>query len=251
MTQKTTHIITSSLIGVTAYMCVDIIHEVIGHSSAALIADSTITLLTSVYFKSNPANLIIGLCGPLSNLLFGVLFFVILKYKSIRSSLVSLLVTTMMAYNLFWFSGTIVQSSFSKTGDWTYAVAQLNIGAFEKPLLLSMGLIAYVIAIKLVANRFSNLRFRLLELSIKQHLYYAYFFGVLAAVMAGLLFAPNRIAASKEGFLEMMASLPILFIKHSSSETVPQHSVRSPWLFCISVCVAYFLFCFTLGKGIY
>ncbi|HYX07023.1 MAG TPA: hypothetical protein VE912_09860 [Bacteroidales bacterium] len=61
MNEKTNSIITSDLIGITACIITDIIHEVIGHSIAALIAGYDIALLTSVYFKSNPANFIISL----------------------------------------------------------------------------------------------------------------------------------------------------------------------------------------------
>ncbi|MCB0541417.1 MAG: hypothetical protein KDE33_28175, partial [Bacteroidetes bacterium] len=60
----------SASVGIASYMGADIVHEVIGHGGAALLAGFDITLLTSVYFKSNPVNILISICGPLSNLLF-------------------------------------------------------------------------------------------------------------------------------------------------------------------------------------
>ncbi|MCB0747130.1 MAG: hypothetical protein KDC90_06645 [Ignavibacteriae bacterium] len=250
MNEKANSIITSSLIGILAYVCTDIIHEVIGHSSAALIAGYDITLLSSVYFKSNPINFIIGLCGPLSNLFFGILLFVILKNKTFKSSLNKLFLTALLAYNLFWFSGTIIESSY-KTGDWTYAIAQLNIGALTKPLLIIVGIISYLLSIKLVANRFSDLKFKFSKITLRQSTYFAYFFGVLAAIVAGLFFAPDRIAASKEGLMEMVASLPILFINKKDSEDNKQLTDKTNWIFYFAVLVTYILFCLTLGKGIY
>ena len=251
MNKKTNSIITSASIGITAYMFTDIIHEVIGHSSAALIAGYDITLLTSVYFKSNPINFIIGLCGPLSNLFFGILLFVILKSKTFKSSLTNLFLTTLFAYNLFWFSGTILESSYNKTGDWTYAVAQLNIGTLTKPLLIIVGIIAYLLSIKLVANRFSSLKFRFSKITLRQSTYYAYFFGILAAIVAGLFFAPDRIAASKEGLMEMVASLPILFMNRKENENNKQVSDNTNWIIYFAVFITYILFCLILGKGIY
>lgn len=252
MNEKINSIITSSLVGITAYMCTDIIHEVIGHSSAALIFGYDITLLTSVYFRSNPINFIIGLCGPLANLFFGLLLFAFLKYKTIKSSLFKILLTTIMAYNLFWFSGTIIQSSFSKTGDWTFAIAQLNIATFAKPLMIILGIVAYYLSIKLVANRLFNLNFTFSEISLKQSIFYTYFFGVFAAMLAGLFYDSDRILASKEGLLEMIASLPILFIANRINQGTKQLiKIKTNWTFNISVCVAYILFCFTFGKGIY
>jgi len=252
MGEKTNSIIISASIGIVAYMFTDIIHEVIGHSSAALIAGYDITLLTSVYFRSNPTNFIIGLCGPISNLIFGLLLFTFLKYKAIKSPLTKLLLTTIMAYNLFWFSGTIIQSSFSKIGDWTFAIARLNIGTFEKPLLIVFGIIAYLLSIKLVANRLYDLKFNFSGITLKQSTFYAYFLGALAAIVAGLFYAPDRIIASKEGLLEMIASLPILFIvKRINGEAEQTITAETYWIFYVSVCVAYILFCLTLGKGIY
>jgi hypothetical protein len=251
MNKKTNSIIVSASIGITAYMFTDIIHEVIGHSIAALFVGSKIILLTSAFFKSNPGSIITDLGGPFSNLLFGLFFFAFLKFKSTRSFLSSLLLTTTMAYNFFWFSGTILQSSYSKTGDWVYAVAQLEIGTFAKPLLIIIGIIAYLLSFKLVVNRFSNLKFRFSEITLRQSTYYAYFFGILGAMVAGLFFASNEIAASREGIMEMVASFPILFINRIENENKIQTTLKINWIFYFFVCVAYILFCLTLGKGIY
>lgn len=251
MNEKTNSIVLSASIGIVAYMLTDILHEVIGHSSAALIAGSDITLLTSVYFKSDPIDSLIDLCGPISNLFFGILLFVILKYKTFRSSLINLFLTTLFAYNLFWFSGTIIESGYSKTGDWTYFIAQLNIGSLSKPLLIVVGVIAYLVSVKLVANRLSELKFRFSKITLRQSTFYAYFFGILAAIVAGLFFVPDRIAASKEGFMEMVASFPILFMNRKKNENNKLVMVKNYWIFYFTVLVTYVLFCVTLGKGIY
>jgi len=248
---KTNEITFSALIGIVAYMFTDIIHEVIGHSSAALIAGYDITLLTSVYFKSDPINFMIGLGGPISNLVFGLLIFFILMFKSIKSYPTALFLATVMAYNLFWFSGELLGAGFWDVKDWTYAVAQLDIGVFARPLLIIMGVLAYSVSIKLVVNRFSNLKFRFSEITLRQSAHYAFLFGALAAIIAGLFFAPDRLSASKEGLLEMVSSLPILFIIRSKYEKAIQITVKTNWDFYISVCIVYILFCVTFGKGIY
>lgn len=240
------------LIGITAYWCTDIIHEVIGHSSAALLAGYHITLLTSVYFKSEPINFVIGLSGPMANLIFGLVLFMFLKYKHIASPLTRYLICTVMAYNFFWFSGTILASAFSQTGDWTYAFARLNTGALDKPLLVFSGILAYIFSIRFVANQLLILKFDFSGLNLKQSVYYAYFLAILAAVTAGLLYAPDRIAASKEGLLEMMASVPVLFIVRKINYDPEQGiKVNSNRLFYLAACIAFILFCMTLGKGIY
>ncbi|MEZ5428468.1 MAG: hypothetical protein R2747_19515 [Pyrinomonadaceae bacterium] len=249
MNEKGNEVITSALIGISAYMCADISHEVIGHGGAALISGHHIDLLTSVFFKSSPGGILTDLAGPLSNLFFGLLIFTILKFRPNRSFLPSLWLTTMMAYNFFWFSGTILQSGFSKTGDWTYTVSQLNIGASAKLLLIVSGTIAYLISFKFVAGRFSDLKSGFSKITLKQTTCYAYLFGTIAATTAGLFYSPDRISASKEGLLEMLASLPILFVGVKDSDK--RITVETDWIFYFSIFISYILFCLTLGKGIY
>lgn len=249
MNEKTNNIITSAMVGIIAYICADIIHEVLGHGSVALFQGNQISLLTSAFFKSTPGSILTDLGGPLSNLIFGFLLFTILKYRQNMLFLTSLLLATIMSYNFFWFSGTILQSGFSKAGDWTFTVALLNIGILSQPFLIIIGIIAYIVSIKLVANRFSNLRFS--KITLKQSTYYAYLFGTLAAIVAGLFFAPDRISSSKEGLLEMIASLPVLFMNKRENEKAKLITVKTNWIFYLTVCAAYILFCLSLGKGIY
>lgn len=251
MNEKANNIISSGLIGVCAYMCADIAHEVIGHAFVALIIGNTITLLTSVFFKSSPGSIIVDLGGPLSNLFFGLLIFVFLKYRPNKTFFPSFLLTMIMAYNLFWFSGTLIQSGFSKAGDWTFAVDQLNIEALNKPFLIISGIIFYCIVTKLVVNVFSNLRFRFPEISLKQSTHYAYIFGILASILAALFFASNWITASREGVLEMLASLPILFVNKKENPNEKQMTFATNLTFYFSVLALYILFCLTLGRGIY
>ena len=251
MNEKFTSIIVSAFIGVLAYICTDVLHEVVGHGSAALVSGSTITLLTSVYFRSVPASFIIGLSGPFSNLLWGLLLFVVLAYRPPKSLLIVLSLTTVMAYNLFWFSGTILQSAFAKIGDWTYAMAQLNPGVWGKPLLFILGVSVYWASIKMVANRFSDIPSRFTKITLRQSVTYAFLFGALSAAIAGLFYAPDRWTASKEGLLEMVASLPILFLNRDQNEWVTDKPMKAGWIFYLVVSIAYLLFCFFLGRGIY
>ncbi|MCB1025564.1 MAG: hypothetical protein KDB79_14300 [Acidobacteria bacterium] len=249
MNEKKIGIITSALIGISAYMCADISHEVIGHGGAAVISGNHIDLLTSVFFKSSPGGIMTDLAGPLSNLFFGLLIYSILKFRSKNSFPLSLWLITVMAYNFFWFSGTVLQSGFSQTGDWTYTISQLNIGALAKPLLIISGIIAYLISFKFVADRFSALRFGLPEISLKQSIFYSYLFAIIAAIIAGLFYAPDRTSAAKEGLLEMLASLPILLVGKNESDR--RITIETDWIFYFSIFVSYILFCLTLGIGIY
>lgn len=241
-------IITMSCIGVAAYVLADLFHEVVGHGGTCLLAGHQIDLITSVYFKSSPGSFLTDLGGPLSNLFFGFLVFFFLERRNNISVVFALLLVNTMCYNLFWFSGTILQSVFSKTGDWKYAVNELNIGVFERPVLLITGMTAYFLSIKLTRRHLKGISLNFIPL--KQSLFYSYFAGVIAAVIAGLFFKYDRIHAALEGLLEMIASLPIIFIFTKEKTKIDNYEFKPSLVFNVTILILFITFCLSLGRGL-
>ena len=132
--------------GIFSYMIADIIHEVIGHGGTCLVIGNRISLLTSVYFKSSPGNIIVDIGGPIANLIFGGLAFILLK----KTTLPKLLLLNVTAYNLFWFSGTILHSAVSNTGDWTFAINEISSRLPSKLILIVAGVLFYALFIRLL-----------------------------------------------------------------------------------------------------
>lgn len=231
-------------------MCVDILHEVVGHGGTCLLLGQNITLLTSVYFRSTPGSFITDLGGPLSNLFFGFMMFFILKQKNDLSILFTFFLMTVMFYNFFWFSGTVLQSSFSKNGDWTYALSKLNIGIYTKPVLVIAGIAAYYFAIKIIRTVLIKFTNQFPDFPLRQGVHYSYFAAALAAIIAGLFFAPERVAAAGEGLLEMIGSLPILFILPPNAQKNLSYIFRTNFTLLVIVFISFIVFCLILGKGI-
>jgi hypothetical protein len=250
MNLKIKNIITFCLIGIAAYMLTDIIHEVIGHSGTCLVIGQKIKLLTSVYFKSKPGSVLTDLGGPVSNLLFGFLIFYFLKHDKNISITFRLLLTLAMFYNFYWFSGTILQSGFSRIGDFTYPVEELNVGMFGKFILLIGGFASYYFTIRLNRTQFNKINLSIPEFPLRKFVYYSYVAAAVSAIIAGLFFSSNRIMAAYEGLLEMIASLPIIFISSKDKIKIEVYSFKSmPNIFNFIVTVLFILFCFTLGRG--
>jgi hypothetical protein len=250
MNPKSKWIITMSFIGVAAYMFADIIHEVVGHGGTSLILGIKITLMTSVYFRSNPGNFIASIGGPMSNLFFALLIFVILTQKKNLSLLSRLLLLITMSYNLFWFSGTILDSGFNRMGDWSYAIKKLNIGAFGMPVLVIAGMMAYYFSIKLIRVQLIQFNMHYPGFPLKQSIYYSYFAATLTAIIAGLLFMPDRIHSAFEGLLEMTGSVLILFIMRKEKTEINNYKLKSNLIFNIAIFILFIAFCLTLGRGI-
>lgn len=251
MKPKAKDILTFSLTGVAAYMLADIFHEVIGHSGGCLLIGQHIDLVTSAFFRSSPGNYITDLSGPIVNLILGLLIFIFLRREKNISPVYRFLLLLTMAYILFWFSGTILHSSLSKRGDWTYFISQMNIGSFGKPLLVIAGIAAYHFSIRLVSKQIQLFTSMFSEFPLKRAIHYSYIAAAVAGIIAGLFFAPDRINAAKEGLLEMIASIPILFIKIDKQPETSDYKLGTNATLNLIICIVFVLFCFTLGHGIF
>lgn len=234
-------------VGILSYIVADIIHEVIGHGGTCLIIGNKIGLLTSVYFKSSPGNILVDIGGPTANLVFGGLTFYILT----KITFAKLFIFQVTAYNLFWFSGTILYSAISKTGDWTFAVKEIVSEPYGKILLIISGILFYIIIIRIL-NSYLRLRNNeeQIEPLTKKNILYSFIFASIAAFVAGLFYQPERLHSALEGLLEMAASLPILFLKISNNPFDENYKFRLNHFFGLTVFIVYLVFCLTLGKGI-
>ncbi len=250
MIEKIKEIIPYSLIGVAAYMAADVMHEVFGHAGTCLIIGQKIRLLTSVYFRSQPGSVITDLGGPISNLFLGLLIFYFLKRKKNFSILSRLLLFLTMLYSFYWFSGTIIESSFSGSGDWTYLIKQLDLGGLGKIILMITGITAYYFSIRLNYRQFHEIRLIFPEFPLKQFIYSSYIAAALAAIIAGLFFTPDRIIAAREGLLEMIASISIIFVGSKDKLRIETYNFKARLKsFNFIVIILFILFCFTLGRG--
>jgi len=237
-------------VGVAAYIIADIFHEVIGHGGTCLIIGNKIDLITSVYFKSNPGSFLTDIGGPISNLLLGLLIHAFLKKRKSLTLISALFLLNIMAYNLCWFSGTILQSGLSKTGDWTYAIKELRIGTLGKPVLVISGALAYLLSIKIIRLHVNRIGHTFAGFPLKQSVVYSYFAAAIAAIIAGLFFKYDRTHAALEGFLEILGSLPFLFTVPGIQTKVYNYKLSASSIIPISVFILFIAFCFTLGRGI-
>ncbi len=247
MIKRNYTLFTLATTGILSYILATIIHEVIGHAGTCLLFGNKITLLTSTYFRSTTGNIIVDIGGPIANLIFGGLAFVLLK----ETKLPKLLVLQLIAYNLFWFSGTLLHSAASNAGDWTFAIEEISSGFFGKIILIVTGLLFYILFIRILNFYLSDTsKINQNDSISKQDILYSFLFAALAAFTAGLFFKKAPLHSAFECLLEMAASLPILLLRFNSKTKLTNHKYRNNNFFNFSVCILFIIFCFILGKGI-
>ena len=122
---------------------------------------------------------------------------------------------------------------------------------FGKLLLIISGILSYILVIRYLNTYLdATLKKNQGEPLAKQDIFVSFLFASMAALLAGLLFKPDRLHAAMEGLLEMAASLPILFLKFRENSFAENHNFRRLRFFGFTVCVLYIFFCLALGQGI-
>ena len=155
-----------------------------------------------------------------------------------------------MAYNLFWFSGTIIDSAIRQSGDWAYLTFSVHLGQWSKPVLLVSGMLFYFIFIRLSRQKLKEMQEKLPGFTVKPVINYAYLFAVLVAILAGLFYSIDSLSAAREGMLEMLASLPVLIIGINSKFSTNSKELEINKGYYI-LTIIFLAFCFSLGRGIY
>ena len=64
-------LLTLAAVGVVAHVCADVSHEVLGHGVVCLLTGGKMTLLTSVFFRTEPLSRLVAAAGPCANLITG------------------------------------------------------------------------------------------------------------------------------------------------------------------------------------
>jgi hypothetical protein len=257
------HSATLIAIGTIAYVVADVSHEALGHGGACLIGGGKITLLTSVYFRSEAHSFVTDAFGPLANLLAGLTFSIFLGKDHCFSVYTFLLLLFCMAFNLFWFSWQCLYAGVTNKGDFAfYMNGNLELLAW-RIFLVAFGFLSYGLSLRLLAgaakspssplkNANSNLRMRRLFLI-------PYLSAGIAALIAVSFYSPYKLETFKEAFVFPMF-LPILFIPRlvrtskGTAEPVTFGTDELPSTnqqlnFIIWGAIIFLVFCALMGRG--
>jgi hypothetical protein len=216
MTRAADDRLTLAAIAVIAMAVTTAAHEAVGHGAACLANGGTITRLTSVYFQCSAHATWVAGGGPLGNVVAAVLAWAALGLLSATAARLRMFFLLVMAFSAYWFAGYLLYSAIKNDGDLYFVAADL-IGRPDAAARVVGGLIAiglYVLSTVLVvrqARRFTaeddpGRAVRLTRI--------AWFAATLSACLATFAYAPDRLEATHQAFLEIgAASLPLLFLR--------------------------------------
>ena len=247
-----------TVISISALACMlqDVLHEGLGHGVTAWFSGAHRVTLSTVALQADIDTRWISANGTLVNLLFGVIFWLLLlKPRRYRPAVLYFLVLA-MAGNLFTGTGYFLFSGIANFGDWAAVIQGLQPHFMWRIGLVVLGAFSYYASLVLVASKLNEFRGVDKSSSRIRGLSWTPYFtdGILAGLAglfnpAGLFYVVASALPSTLGANAGLLSLPSMMRRWTRGEEQIGPIPRSPaWI--TTGGVASLLFIFLLGRGI-
>ena len=262
--EKLYHYFALVSIGTISYIIADIAHEAIGHGGACLIAGGKITLLTSVYFRSETHSFVTDAFGPLTNLAIGLLLWTLLQKANHFKAYTQFLLLHSMIFNLFWFSWLCFYAGLTNKGDFAFDIRGATELLTWRILLMVIGILSYRIFFNIIAGMalkiFNSLKKNFSTQQLRQLFLIPYLSAGVSALIAVSFFSPH----SSDTFIEAI-NFPMFFpmllipryLRKSNRTFQLETSVldeifltKQQLNFISYGAIIFTVFCCTMGRGI-
>jgi len=252
MSRTQDDILTVAVVALAAMVVATVAHEVIGHGSVCLAIGGRVTKLTSVYFQCSARSTWIAAGGPLGNLGAAALAWVGLRLSPVPAASLRWFLAILLAISLYWFVGYLLYSVVTNNGD-LYFVAVDVIGhptSSERVVAGLAGLGLYRVSAQLVnaeVSCFSTVDDPDRAARLAR---WSWLAASTGAVLAALLYAPDRLNAARQSVLEIgAATWPLLLVSGRTIATSEPPVRRSRVLIGFGALI-FAAFAATLGRGL-
>jgi hypothetical protein len=247
-----------TLISISALACIlqDILHEGLGHGVTAWLSGAHRITMSTVALQSDIDTRWISANGTLVNLVFAVIFWLLLRSPRRYTPAVRYFLVMAMAGNLFTGTGYFLFSGVANFGDWAAVIHGLEPYWLWRVGLIVLGAISYYASMLVVGAELTWFVRGEGWRRLRKLCWTPYFTdGVLAGVagllnLAGLFYVIASALPSTLGANAGLLSLPSLMHKwgRKSGEEVGPIPRSKAWI--VSGAVAALLFIFVLGRGV-
>jgi len=250
-----------TLIAISALACIvqDVLHEGLGHGLIAWLSGAHRLTMSTVALQSDIETRLISAGGTLVNLLFGGIFWLMLRGPADRfAPATRYFLVLAMAGNLLTGTGYFLFSGALDFGDWASVIRGLEPHWLWRLGLVSLGVVTYTASMRMVAAQLNPFRGRhSVWVRVRRLAWTPYFTDGLLATVAGAL--------NPAGLFYVIASaLPSTLGANSALLWLPQSMERRskrvegpvvgpiprsvPWI-AVGAVIA-LLYIFVLGRGI-
>jgi hypothetical protein len=150
-------LISVAAIGILAFICTDIAHEVVGHGIGLLLVGGRSGILTTTRLihepqLPNPGWRIFDIGGPAGNLIWAGVCYLAQRLIRRTAPTLRLFLWTSMSFSLFWEFGYLMKCGVTGQGDAMALARGLPSGWFWRVLMLVIGLFLYRWALSLTSS---------------------------------------------------------------------------------------------------
>lgn len=236
-------------VGVLAATLAAVCHETLGHGLGCIVVGGRITLLTSIYFQCLGATALTDAAGPLGNFLGGIAAFAFLSLRP-SGRATRLFLILFGAFNLLWLFAQMTYCALLGKGDWAFVALQMGWSWVWRPIVAAIGIAGYVLVV-----RQSTAALAKSGSPTHQAIRLAYIAAVASAVIAGLMWHPERVRSAIEGFLAVgLAPLGLLVAATRAGRADAATAVHPPithsWWWIAAGVMVFGVFLFTQGLGL-
>lgn len=251
------NLLTLISVGVVACIAADMVHEALGHGTAAWLTGDRILSLSTVAIQNATANRFVSAAGTLANCIAGALALLLLpRVKRLTPS--AYFLWLFGAFNLLN-SGYLVTSAILNSGDWANVIAGLSPPWLWRCVLGGVGATLYVLGVRWTAGYMTRLvKSGELALADLQRLVLpAYLAGGAVMTIASVFnpISPSLIllsgAGASFGLNSGLLFLPRIVAARARSQTVFARPMSLSFFWLALALVAAGVFIGILGPGIH
>jgi hypothetical protein len=246
-----------TLIAIAALACIlqDVLHEGLGHGVTAWLSGAHTVTMSTVGLQSDISTRWISANGTLVNLIFGAIFWILLRWPKRYQPPTFYFLLIAMAGNLFTGTGYFLYSGVFNFGDWAAVIRSLQPNWLWRVGLIVLGAVTYYASMLLVASRLNEFRSVSNSPRVRALAWTPYFTdGILAGIAgllnpAGLFYVLASALPSTLGANAGLWSLPSMTRMWPTREKPIRPIRRSPaWI--ASGAIGSLFFILVLGRGI-
>ncbi|MBV9081625.1 MAG: hypothetical protein JOZ62_03035 [Acidobacteriaceae bacterium] len=247
-----------TLIAISALACIlqDLLHEGLGHGVTAWLSGAHRITMSTVALQSDIDTRWISANGTLVNLLFGAIFWLLLRNPQRYRPATRYFLILAMAGNLFTGTGYFLFSGVANFGDWAAVIRGLEPHWTWRLALVIVGVASYYASMLIVAAQLQAFRGLNADSKRLRDVSWTPYFtdGILAGVAgllnpAGFFYVVASALPSTLGANAGLLSLPSMMRGRSGDKTQAGRIDRSvPWI--LTAGIASLLFIFVLGRGL-
>lgn len=247
---------TLAAIGVAAVMVVTAAHELVGHGLGCLADGGAVTRVSTVYFWCEGGGATTDFAGPMGSLGLGLVALGLIASRRVVYREGRLFALLVAGLSLFWAFAQLLTAVFSSHDDWSQGAAASGWPALWRIFAVVVAVAGYDVTRRAMTRGMRTLSTGRSAAADRRRFLTPWLAGLVAALGAAALFAPDRLGSLKWAVLAVGAAPLGLVLAVAMASRLGGTGADSPkpvrrrWSWILAIGLTYAVYCATLGLGL-